>query len=96
VVNALLSNAELDRLIAELRTHPLAEGELRELKEAVFVSLNQSQPEGIEYAFCLNWADECISISGRRANVPSNPLAPSGDRLPSFALSPRCIYDSDS
>jgi hypothetical protein len=34
----MLSNAELDRLIAELRTHPLAEGELREIKEGVYVS----------------------------------------------------------
>jgi hypothetical protein len=50
----MTSNAELDRLIAELGRHPLAEGELREVKEAVFVSLNQSQPEGIEYAFCLS------------------------------------------
>ena len=50
----MISNAELDRLIAELGRHPLAEGELREVKEAVFVSLNQSQPEGIEYAFCLS------------------------------------------
>jgi hypothetical protein len=48
------SNAELDRLIVELGRHPLAEGELREVKEAVFVSLNESQPEGIEYAFCLS------------------------------------------
>jgi len=48
----MISNAELDRLIAELGRHPLAEGELREVKEAVFVSLNQSQPEGIVYAFC--------------------------------------------
>ena len=53
----MISNAELDRLIAELGRHPLAEGELREVKEAVFISLNQSQPEGIEYAFCLNPAD---------------------------------------
>jgi hypothetical protein len=44
----MISNAELDRLIAELGRHPLAEGELRKVKEAVFVSLNQSQPEGIE------------------------------------------------
>ena len=50
----MISNAELDRLIAELGRHPLAEGELREVKEAVFVSLNESQPEGIEYAFCLS------------------------------------------
>jgi hypothetical protein len=49
-----ISNAELDRLIAELGRRPLAEGELREVKEAVFVSLNQSQPEGFEYAFCLS------------------------------------------
>jgi hypothetical protein len=44
----MILNAELDRLIAELGRHPLAEGELRKVKEAVFVSLNQSQPEGIE------------------------------------------------
>src|SRR6478736_3227488 len=50
----MISNAELDRLIAELGRHPLAEGELREVKEAVFVSLNRSQPEGIEYGFCLS------------------------------------------
>jgi hypothetical protein len=50
----MISNAELDRLIAELGRHPLAEGELREVKEAVFVSLNESQAEGIEYAFCLS------------------------------------------
>jgi hypothetical protein len=50
----MLSNAELDRLIAELRTHPLAEGELREIKEGVYVSLSQSQPEGLENDFCLN------------------------------------------
>jgi hypothetical protein len=50
----MILNAELDRLIAELRTHPLAEGELRKVKEVVFVSLSQSQPEGIEYAFCLS------------------------------------------
>jgi hypothetical protein len=29
-------------------------GELREVKETVFVSLNQSQPKGMEYAFCLS------------------------------------------
>jgi len=44
----MISNAELDQLIAELGRHPLAKGELRKVKEAVFVSLNQSQPEGIE------------------------------------------------
>jgi hypothetical protein len=50
----MLSNAELDRLIAELRTHPLAEGKLREIKEGIYVSLSQSQPEGLENDFCLN------------------------------------------
>ena len=35
---AMISHAELDRLIAEFRTHPLAEGELREVKGGVFVS----------------------------------------------------------
>ena len=46
----MVSNAELDRLIIELGRHALAEAELRQVKEAVFVSLNQSQPEGVEYA----------------------------------------------
>jgi hypothetical protein len=50
----LRSNAELDRLIAELRTHPLAEGELRQVKEGLYVSLSQSQPEGLEDGFCLS------------------------------------------
>ena len=48
-------NSELDRLIAELETNPLAEGELREWKEGLYVSLNQSQPESLDYAFCLSW-----------------------------------------
>jgi hypothetical protein len=63
----MISNAELDRLIAELGRHPFAEGELREVKEAVFVSLNQSQPEGIEYAFCLNSGGRMYFFSGRQA-----------------------------
>ena len=46
-----IANAELDRLITELGRHPLAERELREVKEAVFVSLNRSQPEVIKFAF---------------------------------------------
>jgi hypothetical protein len=50
----MISNAQVDRLIAELRTHPLAEGELRQVKEGLYVSLSQSQPEGFEYAFCLS------------------------------------------
>jgi hypothetical protein len=52
-LNALVSNAELDGLIADIGTHPLAKEELREVKEGVYVSLSQSQPEGLEYAFCL-------------------------------------------
>jgi hypothetical protein len=48
-----MTNAELDRLIAELGTH-LAEGELREVKEGMYVSLSQSQPDGLEHAFCLS------------------------------------------
>jgi hypothetical protein len=50
----MISDAELDRLIAELRTHPLAEGELRQVKEGLYVSLSQSQPEGLEDGFCLS------------------------------------------
>ena len=50
----MISNAELDQLIAELGRHPLAKGELRQVKEAVSVSLSQSQPEKSECAFCLS------------------------------------------
>ena len=50
----MLSNVELDRFIAELATHPLAEDELRELKEGVLVSLSHSQPEGLEDDLCLS------------------------------------------
>ena len=50
----MIANPELDRLIAELRTHPVAEDELRELKEGVVISLSQSQPAGFDYAFRLN------------------------------------------
>jgi hypothetical protein len=50
----LISNAELDRFIAELRAQPLAEGEVRPVAEGVCVSLSQSQPAGFDYAFCLN------------------------------------------
>jgi hypothetical protein len=50
----MLSNADLDCLIADLRTNPLAKQELRQVREAVCVSLKQSQPEGLRYAFCLS------------------------------------------
>ena len=53
-LTVLISNAELDRLIAELATHPLAEGEARPVAGGVDVSLSQSQPAGFDYAFCLN------------------------------------------
>jgi hypothetical protein len=50
----MVSNAELDRLIADLRRHPLDEGELRQVKEGFYVSLGQLQPEALEYGFCLS------------------------------------------
>jgi hypothetical protein len=40
----MISNAELDRLIAELGRHPLAEGELREVKEASKVTAPHPGP----------------------------------------------------
>jgi hypothetical protein len=88
----MISNAELDRLIAELGRHPLAEGELREVKEAVFVSLNQSQPEGIEYAFCLSSGGRMhLIFQEGRLTIPSNPLALSRDGLLASALYQRCL-----
>jgi hypothetical protein len=49
---AMISNAQLGRLIAEFRRHPLAEGEVREVEgmTGVYVSLSKSQPE----SFCLS------------------------------------------
>jgi hypothetical protein len=70
-LNGLLSNAELDGLMAELGTHPLAAGELREVKEAVFVSLNQSRPKGMEYAFCLSSGGR-MHFLFRKAGYPSS------------------------
>jgi hypothetical protein len=53
-LSALISNAELDRLIADLETNPLAKGELRQVRQGVYVSLSQSQPKNLDFAFCLS------------------------------------------
>jgi hypothetical protein len=53
-LTVLISNAELDRFIAEIRAQPLSEGELRPVAEGVYVSLSQSKPAGFDYAFRLN------------------------------------------
>ena len=45
---AVISDAELDRLIAHLGTYPLAEAEVRLVAEGVYVSLSQSQPAGLD------------------------------------------------
>ena len=66
----LISNAELDRFIAEVRVQPLAEGELRPVAEGAYVSLSQSQPEGLD-GFCLSaggrlyffWETSCGSAA---------------------------------
>jgi hypothetical protein len=61
--------AELDRLIADLGTNPLAKGELRQVGEGIYVSLSQSQPGNLDYAFCLNsGADECTFSSERQSS----------------------------
>jgi hypothetical protein len=54
LVAPIISNAELDRLIADLGTNPLAKGELRQVRQGVYVSLSQSQPENLDFAFCLS------------------------------------------
>jgi hypothetical protein len=58
LIAPIISNAELDQLIADLGTNPLAKGELRQVRQGVYVSLSQSQPENLDFAFCLS--------SGRR------------------------------
>lgn len=50
----MISNAEVDQFLASIETHPLTDGELRQVKEAVYVSLSQSAQEGLDYAFCLS------------------------------------------
>ena len=58
LIAPIITNAELDQLIADLGTNPLAKGELRQVRQGVYVSLSQSQPENLDFAFCLS--------SGRR------------------------------
>jgi hypothetical protein len=67
----MLSNTDLHRLIVDLRTHPLAKGGLRQVKEGVYVSLKQSQPKGFDYAFCLSDTDEMYFFF-RKADWPSS------------------------
>ena len=74
----MISNADLDRFMAEVVTHPLPEGELRKVKEGVFVSLSQSPPEGREYAFCLS--------SRGRMHFFFRKAAPRGERIPSHLM----------
>ena len=40
LIAPIVSNAELDRLIADLGTDPLAKGELRQVGEGIYVSLS--------------------------------------------------------
>ena len=49
-----ISNAELDRLIAGFRSIPSRKGSCEKSKKASMSPLSQLQPEGFEYAFCLN------------------------------------------
>jgi hypothetical protein len=53
LIAPIISNAELDRLIADLGTNPLAKGELQQVGEGIYVSLSQSQPGNLDYACCL-------------------------------------------
>jgi hypothetical protein len=39
------------------------------------LSLSQSQPEGLEYAFCLSSGGQCTSSSGRQLTIPFDGLA---------------------
>jgi hypothetical protein len=53
LIAPIISNAELDRLIVDLGTNPLAKGELRQVRQGIYVSLSQSQPD-LDFAFCLS------------------------------------------
>src|SRR3954463_11140758 len=85
----MLSNTDLHRLIVDLRTHPLAKGGLRQVKEGVYVSLKQSQPKGFDYAFCLSDTDECTFSSGRPIGLLLLQPVPSKARLLASARDPR-------
>jgi hypothetical protein len=54
LIAPIISNSGLDQLIADLGTNPLAKGELRQVRQGVYVSLSQSQPENLDFAFCLS------------------------------------------
>jgi hypothetical protein len=47
LIAPIISNAELDRLIVDLGTNPLAKGELRQVRQGVYLSLSQSQPQNL-------------------------------------------------
>jgi hypothetical protein len=66
----IISNAERDRLIAELGAQPLAEGEVRPVAEGVCVSLSQSQPAGFDSAFCLNSGGRIYFFFRRPSDLP--------------------------
>jgi hypothetical protein len=70
---AMISNAQLGRLIAEFRRHPLAEGEVREVEgmTGVYVSLSKSQPE----SFCLSSGGRMYFFFRMAPDNSINPLA---------------------
>jgi hypothetical protein len=49
LIAPIISNAELDQLIADLGANALAKGEPRQVRQGVYVSLKQSGPEGFRY-----------------------------------------------
>ena len=50
LIAPIISNAELDRLIADLGANPPRGRRIRPVAEGVYVSLSQSQPAGLDYA----------------------------------------------
>jgi hypothetical protein len=70
LIAPIVSNAELDRLIADLGRHPLAKGELRQIMQGLYISSSKSQAENLDFAFCLSSGDlEGARRCGSRASV---------------------------
>jgi hypothetical protein len=75
----VISDAELDRFLADLGAHPLAELELRQLTERVYVSLSPRRVRVSIMPSALARAGACTSSSGeppdarlKRLQAPSS------------------------
>jgi hypothetical protein len=80
LIAPIISNAELDRLIVDLGTNPLAKGELRQVRQGVYLSLSQSQPQNLVALLntfsrlCQPIADQIFCVMAECPRASDEPL----------------------